>query len=97
MKDSIVINKEDGTKEEFVGGKDFVEAVMKASSKEELAKLLEAGGISGFSEEELEESYRNLALSRDWDAVKELFDEKDFESLSKKAGGTRDHDDKGGI
>lgn len=86
MKDSIVINKEDGTKEEFVGGKDFVEAVMKASSKEELAKLLEAGGISGFSEEELEESYRNLALSRDWDAVKELFDEKDFESCQKKLG-----------
>lgn len=64
MKDSIVINREDGTKEEFVGGKDFVEAVAKASSKEELLQLLEAGGVSGFGEEVPEESYRNLALSR---------------------------------
>lgn len=80
MKDRIVVKKEDGTTEEFVGGKDFVEAVAKVSSKEELRKLMEAGGIYGFDEEELEESYKNLALSQNWDAVRELFDDKDFES-----------------
>lgn len=84
MKDSIVINREDGTREEFVGGKDFVEAVAKAASKEELGKIMKAGGVRGFSEEELAESYKNLALSQNWDAVKEMFDDKDFESCQKK-------------
>lgn len=84
MKDSIVIKREDGSAGEFTGGKDFVEAVARASSKEELGRILDAGGVNGFSEEELEESYKNLALSQNWDAVKELFDDKDFESCLKK-------------
>lgn len=84
MKDSIVIKRDDGSTGEFAGGKDFVEAVAKASSKEELGRILEAGGVNGFSGEELEESYKNLALSQNWDAVKELFDDKDFESCLKK-------------
>ncbi len=84
MKDSIVVNREDGSTGEFVGGKDFVEAVAKASSKEELRRILAAGGVDGFSEAELEESYRNLALSQDWNAVKKLFDDRDYVSCRKK-------------
>lgn len=84
MRDSIVIGREDGTMEEFTGGKAFVEAVAKAASKEELKQILNAGGVYGFDEEELEESYKNLALSQNWDAVREMFDDKDFESCGKK-------------
>lgn len=84
MKDSIVINGENGSTGEFVGGKEFVEAVAKASTKEELKRILEASGVDGFSEEELEESYRNLALSQNWDVVKEILDDKDFESCRKR-------------
>jgi len=84
MKDSIILNREDGSQEEFVGGKDFVEAVAKAASKEELARILNAGGVYGFSDEALEDSYRNLALSQNWDAVWEIFQDKDFESCRAK-------------
>lgn len=84
MKDSIILNHEDGTQEEFVGGKDFVEAVAKAESKEELRHVLNAGGVSGFSEEALEASYQALALSQNWDAVWEMFQDKDFESCRAK-------------
>lgn len=54
MKESIIINKEDGSKEEFVGGKDFVEAVARVSNKEQLKRILEAGGVCNFSENELD-------------------------------------------
>ncbi len=84
MQDSIIREKEDGEIEEFTGGKAFVEAVAKASSKEELRRILNAGGVDSFSEEELEESWRNIALSQDWDAVRELFEDKDYESCSQK-------------
>lgn len=84
MKDRIVINREDGGTEEFVGGKAFIESVAKASSREELGRILKDGGVNGFSEEELEESYKNLALSQNWDAVKEMFEDKDFESCLEK-------------
>lgn len=84
MKDSIILHHEDGSQEEFVGGKDFVEAVARASSAEELRRILNAGGVSGFSEEALEESYRSLALSQNWDAVWEMFQDKDFESCREK-------------
>ena len=73
MKDSIIMEKADGTKEKFVGGKELVEAVEKASSKEDLRNILHAAEIDGFDEEELEKSYKNLALSQNWDAVMELF------------------------
>ena len=84
MKDSIILQHEDGSQEKFVGGKDFVEAVAKAESKEELRRILSAGGVSGFSEEALEDSYRSLALSQNWDAVWEMFQDKDFESCRAK-------------
>lgn len=84
MKDSITISRADGSTEEFVGGKDFVEAVARVSSSEELRRILNAGGVDGFSEEELEESYKNLALSQNWDAIQEMFEDKDFESCLKK-------------
>lgn len=51
MKNSIVLHHEDGSQQEFVGGRDFVEAVAKASSAKELRRILNAGGVSGFSEE----------------------------------------------
>lgn len=96
MKDSIIMEKADGTKEEFVGGKELVEAVEKASSKEDLRNILHAAEIDGFDEEELEESYKNLALSQNWDAVMELFKDKDYESCSRKLAAhgittTREH------
>lgn len=84
MKDSIVLHHEDGSQEEFVGGKDFVEAVAKVSSTEELRCILNKGGVSGFSEEALEDSYCSLALSQNWDAVWEMFQDKDFESCRAK-------------
>ncbi|SDF44186.1 hypothetical protein [Marvinbryantia formatexigens] len=84
MKDSILRETEDGTKMVFSGGKEFVEAVAHASSKEELRQLLKAGGIYEFSEEELEESYKNLALSQDWEALSELFRDRDYDSCRRK-------------
>lgn len=84
MRDSIIREKEDGTTEKFTGGKEFVDAVAKAASKEELRTILKAGGVDGFGEEELDESYRNLALSQEWETVQELFEDKDFESCSRK-------------
>lgn len=84
MKDSIVMEREDGTTEIFNGGKDFVDAVANAASKEELRDILKAAGISGFREDELDESYRNLALSQNWNAIQEMFEDTDFESCKKK-------------
>lgn len=65
MKDNIILNRADGTQREFTGGKEFVEAVAAACSKEELRRILQAGGVENFDEEALAESYRSLALSRD--------------------------------
>lgn len=65
-------------------GRDFIEAVAAASSKEELRRILGESGVARFSDEQLEESYRNLALSQDWNAVRALFDDKDYESCSRK-------------
>lgn len=84
MKDKIIVEAADGTKESFFGGKDFVESVAHAGSKEELRMLLQNGGIYMFSEEELEESYKNLALSQDWDMILTLFQDKNFESCKEK-------------
>lgn len=84
MKDSIVLQHGDGSQEKFVGGKDFVEAVAKAASKEDLARILNEGGVYGFSEEALEAGYRSLALSQNWDAVWDMFQDKDFESCRAK-------------
>lgn len=84
MNDRIVIEKENGATEEFVGGKDFVDAVAKSSSKEELKRILNSGGVYGFSDEQLEESYKNLALSQNWNAIQNMFDDKDFESCCQK-------------
>lgn len=84
MEDRILIEREDGTTEEFVGGKDFVEAVAKASSKEELKRILNAGGVFGFGDEQLDESYKNLAMSQNWDALLDMFNDKEYESCSEK-------------
>lgn len=84
MKDTIIKEKEDGTKEVFAGGKELVDAVAAASSKEELRKILNRGNIYEFSEEELEESYKNLALSQNWDTLMDIFQDKDFESCRRK-------------
>lgn len=84
MKDSIILQHEDGSQEEFVGGKDFVEAVAKAASAEELRRILNAGGVYGFSDEALEASYRSLALSQNWDAIQEMFEDKNYESRRAK-------------
>lgn len=64
MKDSILRETEDGTKMVFSGGKEFVEAVAHASSKEELRQLLKAGGIYEFSEEELRKAIRTWHCPR---------------------------------
>ncbi|MCD8341720.1 MAG: hypothetical protein LUC87_06165 [Clostridiales bacterium] len=84
MKDSIIIEKQDNTTEYFTGGKAFVDAVAKAGSKEELRSILSKGRIADFSDEDLEESYRNLALSQHWDAVQEMFEDKDYASCCQK-------------
>lgn len=84
MGDSIVVERADGTKETFVGGKELVQAVAKASSKEELRAVLHNAGVSNFEEEQLEESYKNLALSQNWDAVLAMLNDKDYESCKKK-------------
>lgn len=84
MKDQIIVEAADGTKESYFGGKEFVDSVAHAASKEELRTLLQRGGIYMFSEEELEESYKNLALSQDWDTIQDLFQDKNFESCKRK-------------
>lgn len=71
-------------KDSMTGGKVFVEAVAKASSQEELRRILSEGGVSHFDEEALASSYRSLALSQNWDAVWEMFQDKDFESCRGK-------------
>ncbi|MCD8127666.1 MAG: hypothetical protein LUD82_09580 [Clostridiales bacterium] len=84
MNDSITIEKGDGNAESFTGGKAFVDAVAKAGSKEKLRRILNKGRIAQFSEEDLEEAYRNLALSQHWDTIQELFEEKDYDSCCQK-------------
>lgn len=84
MRDNIMVELENGKQEDFFGGKEFVDAVAQAGSKEELRSLLARGGIYKFSEEELEESYKNLALSQDWDSIQAMFEDKDFESCKRK-------------
>lgn len=84
MKDSIVIHTENGVTKEFTGGKDFVEAVAGAASKEDLRRILNAGGVYGFEEKQLEESYRRLALSQNWEIIQDMFEDKDYDSCCKK-------------
>lgn len=78
MKESIVLNGEDGTRREFTGGRAFVEAVAKAASKEELAEILRAGGVEHFDDDMLETSYCSLALSQNWDAVWGILQDTDY-------------------
>lgn len=66
------------------GGRDLVAAVAKVASKEELRDLLHRSGVTRFSDEALEDSYRNLALSQDWNAVRDLFQDTNFESCCAK-------------
>ena len=68
------------------GGRDLVAAVAKAASKEELKEVLNRSGVAKFSDEALETSYRGLALSRDWNALQDMFRDTDFESCSEKLG-----------
>lgn len=83
MEDRAVIKRKDGTEEEFAGGREFVGAVAGASSKEELRAILNRAGISGFDEEQLEISYKNLALSQDWNTMLAMLNDKDHESRRK--------------
>ena len=53
MKDNITVELENGKKQEYFGGKEFVEAVTQAGFKEELRCLLQKGGICKFDEEGL--------------------------------------------
>lgn len=71
-------------KDSMTGGKAFVESVAQAGSKEELRRILTEGGVRRFDEETLESSYRSLALSQHWDAVWEMFQDKDFDSCRAK-------------
>ncbi len=84
MKDSIVIEKDDNTTEYFTGGKEFTDAVARAGSKEELCQILNRGRIADFSDEELTESYNNLALSQNWDAIQQMFEDKDYTSCCQR-------------
>lgn len=84
MRETIGVKRADGMKGGFAGGREFVQAVAQAASREELKKVLAEGGVTDYDEEQFEESYRNLALSQDWDAVLALFNDKDFESCQKR-------------
>ncbi len=68
----------------FTGGRALIAAVAKASSTEELKALLHRCGVVNFDDQALEASYRNLALSQDWNAIQELFQDHDFESCREK-------------
>lgn len=84
MENRILTSNEAQTVETYVNGRDFVHAVAKASSKEELKRILNDGGIHGFQDAQLEACYKGLALSQDWKSVSELFHDKDFESCRRK-------------
>lgn len=84
MNDRITIERDDGSEFTFQGGKDFVEAVAHASSKEELARILKFGGVKGFSEELLVASWNSLAMSQDWDSLEEILADKEFASCRAK-------------
>lgn len=84
MENNILTKTEIHAARNFIDGREFVNAVAGASSKEELRQILNDGGIHNFDDEQLDYCYKNLALSQNWDAVSALFHDKDFDSCSHK-------------
>lgn len=73
-----------GMPESFTGGANFIASVAAASSANDLKRVLHKAGITDFSEEALEENWKNLALSQDWNEVLSILCAGDFESCARK-------------
>lgn len=73
-----------GMPESFKGGDAFIASVAAASSANDLKRVLHAAGITGFTDEALEENWKNLALSQDWDEVLAILCADDFEIYAQK-------------
>lgn len=84
MENSILTPNETHNVEKYVTGRDFVNAVASASSMEELKQVLNNGGIEGFDDARLEQCYKQIALSQNWDAVSDMLHDKDYESCKHK-------------
>lgn len=73
-----------GMPESFTGGASFIASVAAASSANDLKRVLHAAGITDFSEEALEENWKYLALSQDWNEMLSILCAGDFESFARK-------------
>lgn len=68
----------------LITNRDYVRQVAAVQSADELEMLAAQCGIYGCSSQMLEECYRGIALSQNWQAVKEMLSDHDFESVSRK-------------
>ena len=84
MDNNILTKSEIHAARNFIDGREFVNAVANAPSKEALKQILNDGGIHNFDDAQLDYCYKNLALSQNWDAVSSLFQDKDLDSCSSK-------------
>lgn len=73
-----------GMPEGFTGGTSFIASVAAASSANDLKRVLHMAGITDFSDEALEENWKNLALSQDWNEVLSILCAESFESCARK-------------
>ena len=82
MDNNILTKSEIHAARNFIDGREFVNAVANAPSKEALKQILNDGGIHNFDDAQLDYCYKNLALSQNWDAVSSLFQDKDFFTIA---------------
>lgn len=68
----------------LISNRDYVRQVAAVKSADELELLAAQCGIYGCSSQMLEECYQGIALSQNWQAVKEMLSDHDFESVSRK-------------
>ena len=80
----ILSADEAATVRKLITNRDFVRQVAAVESADALELLAAQCGIYGCSQEMLEECYQGIALSQNWQAVKEMLTDKDFESVSRK-------------
>lgn len=73
-----------GMPESFTGGATFIASIAAASSANDLKRVLHTAGITDFSEEALEENWKKLALSQDWDEMLSILCAGDFASYEQR-------------
>lgn len=80
----VLTNEEVQIVKELFDNREAIRSVAQVASAQELDSLVAQYGISGYSAEMLEECYRAIALSQDWDTVKAAFEDNHYESCKAK-------------